>query len=184
MKTFAENDFWQLIANARQQADEDPYQVCAALSALLLARSADDCLQFQHVFNRLHNDSYRADLWGAAYIMNGGCSDDGFDYFRGWLIAQGREVFEAALAKPDSLVKVVGDDAEADFGFEDEDILNLARRAWLEKTGLDDAAFDAAYGEYERYPVLGEFEWSGADGDIDERKAKKIYPKLWKAFNG
>ena len=38
------------------------------------------------------DDSYRWDLWGAAYLANGGCSDDGFDYFRGWLIGQGRKV--------------------------------------------------------------------------------------------
>jgi hypothetical protein len=31
------------------------------------------------------------DQWGAAYLANGGCSDDGFDYFRGWLIGQGRK---------------------------------------------------------------------------------------------
>ncbi|MFE5591185.1 DUF4240 domain-containing protein [Streptomyces sp. NPDC056549] len=33
----------------------------------------------------------------AAYMVNGGCCDDGFDYFRGWLIAQGRNVFERAV---------------------------------------------------------------------------------------
>jgi len=26
---------------------------------------------------------------GAAYIINGGCSDDGFEYFRRWLVLQG-----------------------------------------------------------------------------------------------
>ena len=26
-----------------------------------------------------------------------GCSDDTFDYFRGWLIAQGKETFEKVL---------------------------------------------------------------------------------------
>jgi hypothetical protein len=43
------------------------------------------------------------DQWGAAYLANGGCSDDGFDYFRGWLIGQGRKVYETVLADPDSL---------------------------------------------------------------------------------
>ena len=36
-----------------------------------------------------------------------GCSDDGFIDFRAWLIAQGREVYFAALADPDSLADVV-----------------------------------------------------------------------------
>ena len=38
-------------------------------------------------------------LWDAAYLINGGCSDDGFDYFRGWLVDQGRETFERCLAE-------------------------------------------------------------------------------------
>ena len=50
--------------------------------------------------------SYRIELWGAAYLLNGGCSDDCFEYFRGWLITQGRAVYEAVLADPDSLADV------------------------------------------------------------------------------
>ncbi|TYB52801.1 DUF4240 domain-containing protein, partial [Nonomuraea sp. PA05] len=49
--------------------------------------------------------AHRADLWGAAYLINGGCSDDGFEYFRCWLVGQGREVYEAALDDPDSLAE-------------------------------------------------------------------------------
>lgn len=40
---------------------------------------------------------------GAAYLINGGRSDDGFDHFRGWLLTQGRATWQAALAEPDSL---------------------------------------------------------------------------------
>jgi Protein of unknown function (DUF4240) len=35
-------------------------------------------------------ESYDWNLWGAVYLMQGGCSDDAFDYFRGWLVMQGR----------------------------------------------------------------------------------------------
>jgi len=45
-------------------------------------------------------DSYRVDLWGAAYLINGGCSDDAFEYFRGWLIVQGRGTYERIVADP------------------------------------------------------------------------------------
>ncbi len=48
-------------------------------------------------------DSYKWDLWGAAYLINGGCSDDGFDYFCDFLISEGKEAYEEALANPDSL---------------------------------------------------------------------------------
>lgn len=40
---------------------------------------------------------------GAAYLMHGGCSDDGFIDFRYTLISKGRVVYENALTDPDSL---------------------------------------------------------------------------------
>jgi hypothetical protein len=49
-------------------------------------------------------ESYRSDLWAVAYVANGGASDDGFDYFRGWLLTRGRERFEAALRDPPAAV--------------------------------------------------------------------------------
>jgi hypothetical protein len=36
-------------------------------------------------------------------VINRRCSDDGFDYFRSWLMLQGRETFGRAVAAPDSL---------------------------------------------------------------------------------
>jgi hypothetical protein len=82
-------------------------------------------------------DSYRGDLWGAAYLINGGASDDGFDYFRGWLIAQGREVFEAAVADPDSLAGVAAVRAAVAAGedLDAEEVLNIAWDAYLAATG-------------------------------------------------
>jgi hypothetical protein len=59
--------------------------------------------------------------------MNGGCSDDGFEYFRGWLVAQGQQVYEAALADPDSLAKVIDPDNDE---HESEDILYVGMRAY------------------------------------------------------
>lgn len=39
----------------------------------------------------MHGALYRRDLWAAAYIIGGGCSDDSFIDFRAGLIAQGHE---------------------------------------------------------------------------------------------
>lgn len=48
-------------------------------------------------------------------MVKGGCSDDGFEYFRGWLIAQGRSYFEAALADPERAAeRVEGREAECE----------------------------------------------------------------------
>jgi hypothetical protein len=46
-------------------------------------------------------------ICGAAYIIDGGCSDDGFEYFRCWLISRGKETFIKLKANPDSLITLV-----------------------------------------------------------------------------
>jgi Protein of unknown function (DUF4240) len=177
------NEFWNIIETAHQQADGETEAQMEALEAALEKREANELIEFQNFFDEAHTVSYRADLWGAGFLMNGGCSDDGFDYFRGWLIAQGRKVFEAALENPDSLADVVPEDAEADFEFENEDILNVARRIWETKTGLESEAFYAQTKTY-RYDQakLGDLELWSTDGDADEKKCPAIYPKLWVKF--
>ena len=52
----------------------------------MIERSENDIIEFAKIFNTLYANSYQSNLWAVAYIINGGCSDDGFDYFRGWLI--------------------------------------------------------------------------------------------------
>jgi hypothetical protein len=57
--------------------------------------------KFDQILRQMDNAAYRHDVWALAYLLRGGCSDDSFDAFRGWLILQGRKVFEATLANPD-----------------------------------------------------------------------------------
>lgn len=72
-------------------------------------------------------------LWGAAYVINGGCSDDCFEYFRGWLVLQGRETFERALANPDSLAVHPQLEGAAEL----EEVLYVARTVYQAKTGKE-----------------------------------------------
>jgi hypothetical protein len=76
----------------------------ADLVAALGQRSVSEVLDYDRIHGQLMAESYRWELWGAAYLIGGGgCSDDGFDDFRGWLLGQGRATWQAALADPDSL---------------------------------------------------------------------------------
>lgn len=57
-----------------------------------------------HAYTDLAN---RYGLWDAASIIKEyGCGDDGFLDFRSWLVAQGKEVYLAALKDPDFLAEV------------------------------------------------------------------------------
>ncbi|MET9634223.1 DUF4240 domain-containing protein [Lentzea sp. NPDC006480] len=147
------NTFWTLIADARAQVTDpsDSDAVAAAASALLATRPPAEIVAAQQVLWDLLALSYRNPLWAAAYLINGGCSDDGFDYFRGWLVVQGREVFESALSDPDSLASLPAVIAAAESGeeFECEATLNIAWDAYLTATGmkLPEDAFTIRYPE-------------------------------------
>jgi hypothetical protein len=80
-------------------------------------------------------EAYRWDLWGVAYVMNGGCSDDGFDYFLGWLVGQGRERYAAALRQPELAAEGC---SPADEPFSNEDMLGIGWSAYRRLTGSKD----------------------------------------------
>lgn len=144
-------DFWKLIDDARTLVVDpaDAGAVAGRVVALLAERPAEDILAAQQLLWDLMAASYRAPLWAAAYTINGGCSDDGFDYFRGWLIAQGREVFERVVADPDALagLPVVRAAAEEGADLEGEDVLGVAWDAYRVATGeeLPEGAFTIDY---------------------------------------
>jgi len=98
--------FWMLIDAARAQAGASEQARPPALRAALAALPAEEIQAFQRAYDRMIARANRWDLWGAAYLMNGGCSDDGFRYFRDWLISEGKASYEQALADPDSLAEL------------------------------------------------------------------------------
>jgi hypothetical protein len=118
------------------------------------------------LFEGLQDASYRWDLWAAGYLINGGCSDDGFDYFRGWLITQGRQIWEAAIADPDSLADVALD-ADASCEAMAEDMLGAAMVAYGVVTGDEDAYWEAlpipSDGGNIGEPAGDEFDFEDAD---------------------
>ena len=89
--------FWQLIEAEKDSAGADVEARVHALRSVLSGLSGDELQAFQNHFDRQVSESYRWDLWAAAYIINGGCSDDGFIDFRYWLISEGREIFQNSL---------------------------------------------------------------------------------------
>src|SRR5258708_3250267 len=84
-----ESRFWAIIEAGRRRARADPEYQLAAVRKQLLKVLAEEVRDFHRLFNRKLADAYTWDLWGAGYLINGGCSDDGFHYFRAWLISRG-----------------------------------------------------------------------------------------------
>jgi hypothetical protein len=109
-KNMDDDRFWAFVGAARDAAGDDVEDRVGGLEQVLLNHAPDEVVEFQHKYDELLARAFRRDLWGAAYLMNGGCSDDGFRHFRDWLISEGEAVYEAALADPQSLADVAQDE--------------------------------------------------------------------------
>ncbi len=95
-RTIDESVFWEIIEEAKR-GTESPAAHVEAIIERLEAFGLRDIRQFQKTLDEKMALSYAWDLWALAYIVRRGCSDDAFDYFRAWLILQGRDIFEAVV---------------------------------------------------------------------------------------
>ena len=94
--------FWNLIESVRASAGPDrPFH--QVLADQLATRTEQEILEHQERFEDVRQAPYRWDVWAAAYLIGGGCSDDSFTDFRAGLIAQGRDWYQKAAASPENL---------------------------------------------------------------------------------
>ncbi|MDX3580078.1 MULTISPECIES: DUF4240 domain-containing protein [unclassified Streptomyces] len=169
-----ETEFWELVDASREAAEGDPEEQADQLVERLLRLDPEAVLDFARHFESRYNRAYRWDLWGAAWLLMDGASDDAFDFFRCWLIGQGREVFEGALhGDPDSLADLL-DDFDEEIDGDGEELGYAADEAYEQLTGMvaPDLGIPPAAAEPEGTPV--DFENEGA---LAER-----YPRLWQRF--
>ncbi|HEV7301020.1 MAG TPA: DUF4240 domain-containing protein [Tepidisphaeraceae bacterium] len=131
-------EFWNIIARGRRKTKGNMDRLEAAVRKDLRSFPPEKLIAFEQAFNRQLGHAYMWDLWAAAFLMQGGCSDDGFFYFRGWLVAQGHSAYLAAITNPDTLADFANpeDDEEDEKRDEGgEQFLYVAREVFQEKSG-------------------------------------------------
>jgi hypothetical protein len=185
--------FWALVDEARSRAgagaddrgaDDDPLP--DALTGLLVERlGADEILAFAAAADDVTDAAYGWTVWGAAYLVEGGCSDDGFMDFRDGLILAGRGTFERVVADPDSLadhptVAAMAGGGPAWFGFESLD--GLVGDAWSRASGEDDEAYYAARDASSHEGSSSEPWGESWDFDDDGENARRL-PRLTALFH-
>jgi hypothetical protein len=171
--------FWDLIEAARVSAVEGR-PVHEMLADLLAARTEHEILDYQEKFDQAHQALYRWDMWAAACLIGGGCSDDSFIDCRAGLIAQGRGWYQKAADSPDSLAghPAVAAAARRPGGnplFCEE--INYAASYAFQRVSGDDHAFrDALRARDERDRTPADM---GEDFDFDdEQEMRRRLPRL------
>ncbi|GAA3305956.1 DUF4240 domain-containing protein [Streptomyces cinereospinus] len=129
-----ETEFWELVDTTREAAEGDPEEQADLLVERLLRLDPEAVLDFARHFEARYGRAYTWDLWGAAWVLLDGASDDAFDFFRCWLIGQGREVYEGAVHDPDSLAELL-DDFDEEVDGDGEELGYAADEAYEQLTG-------------------------------------------------
>ncbi len=157
--------FWSLIEGATPSEGAGTEEHAEAVTKALITLSSDDVIAFDAWLRGQLMRAYRWDLWAVAYIALGGCGDDGFEYFRLWLVAQGREYFDRALADPVRAADALepGDEGECEtLGYAASYVYEAVMAEelpYLSVPGAGDEPSGDAWSEeavYELYPQLSE----------------------------
>lgn len=126
--------FYDLIDAARSDEDATVSADPERLAVVVAGLDDDDLSAFVVAFDDELIRLNRWDLWGAGYVAEGGMSDDGFHYFRAWLIGRGQAVVDAVLEDPDSLADFFGDEEDQ----RENEELEYVGLSHLEDRGLPD----------------------------------------------
>jgi hypothetical protein len=161
----ASDRMWTLIERVRKQSDGTLEQQIAVFEHELRALGDAELVAVEAAFCAAMQRAYDHGLWGAAYLIHGGCSDDAFWDFRAGLVALGRKVYESALRDPDSLAAIADiEDATLAEGFQ------YVPGKLLEERGLESAGAGHSVGDP-----------TGTPWDEDALPAR--YPRLAARFD-
>jgi hypothetical protein len=173
-----ENLYWQIVQeslnNSGTQDGQQEYLV-----KRLQNLNPKDIVGFRLRTDKLLYDTYNSEMWCAGYIINGGCSDDGFEYFRNWVVSRGKDVYYKAKQNPDTLIEQVDEVAEF---YEFEDFWYVALKAFKNKTGkdlydfIDDDNFKFKEGHYQNF----DFTWEEENPESMKAICPNLFARMWK----
>lgn len=170
-----EDKYWAIISTSVKlsNATDEQYQVLIESLKML---QPDEMIGFSLQTKLLLNKAYKSDVFCAAYIINGACSHEGFEYFRIWLISRGKDVFYQTLQNPDSLIEHLNEDS---FDYDFEMFLYASNVAFEETTGKELYNY---IGESENITIDTydlDFNWEEDEPDSMKAICPKLFDKYW-----
>lgn len=176
-KMLDEDKFWTIVDLSLEKTKNEDEQEIFLINEIQKL-TPEEMIGFRLRTDKLLYDTYNSEMWFAGYIINGGCSDDGFEYFRNWVISRGKEAYYKAKDNPDSLI------SEANKGknqfYEFESFWYVALEAFKKKTGkelYDYISDDFSFNEG-NYPNF-EFTWKEDNPESMKAICPKLYDKFW-----
>ena len=165
-----EAEFWTIVTatNSVSAPEEAAAELRNKLSDICNQGLAD----FDKRFSQSMRKAFTWNLWGAAFVMAGCNSEDGFIEFRSWLISRGQSDFEKALASADSIAD-----------FEDIPKLNQLYYPYLDDYDLvAGIVFEERNNQELDFVPSGLLQPKGKRFKDKPKFLKKQYPKLFAKY--
>lgn len=156
-----EDQFWYIINESGKESNHNYRLQCELLTNYLSQLKEEEIVAFDRTFGYLLANSYSFRLWEPVYSLNGGCSDDAFEYFREWLIAQGKNKFYRTLKNPRLLFLIGVKELLENW----QGLAFCAYHAYEQKTGRD-------------IPVRSDIHYPDGGPKFNEDRAFFRYPEL------
>ncbi|MEO6229899.1 MAG: DUF4240 domain-containing protein [Ferruginibacter sp.] len=167
-KLMDEDEFWKIIQTTRDHSSGNFEEQQEELANELRKLIPDDIILFGNRFRYFRGQANTWELWGAIYIIHGGCSDDSFNDFREWVIGQGRDFYYKTVKDPESLVEIDTEKIEVEW----EGLGYVHSTVFKELTGKE-----MEYFFKEKQETTG-LEWEEEGDDL-----KSMFPKLYSKYS-
>lgn len=161
-----ENKFWQIIKITKDNAKNDFEKQQIELAKELKKLTPGEIIMFGNRFRFFRGEANTWELWGAIYLIHGGCGDDSFNDFREWVIGQGKEFYYKTIKEPETLVEV------------DTELIEDSEWEGLGYVPAD--TFEKLIGQEMPHPFKENFETKGTEWDEDDLKT--MFPKLYEKY--
>ena len=164
-KLMDEEQFWRIIKVTRDNSGNNFEQQQEELATELAKLTPEEIILFGNRFRHFRGQANTWELWGAIYIIHGGCGDDSFNDFREWVIGQGKEFYYNTTKNPETLIDVkIGGEWEG-LGY------------------VPSTVFERLTGKEMPCPYEENFAPTGEQWREDGDDLKKMFPKLYAKYN-
>jgi hypothetical protein len=167
-KLMDEDQFWKIIQTTKDNSNDDFEEQQEELTNELRKLTPDDIILFGNRFRYFRGQANTWELWGAIYIIHGGCSDDSFNDFREWVIGQGKDFYYKTIKDPESLVEIDTD--------------KIDEVEWEGLGYVHSTVFKELTGQEMEYLFKEKQETTGVEWEEESDDLKNMFPKLYAKY--
>ncbi len=179
MDTINTDKFWSLVDNAVEASKGGDFLKEKHLTEELEKLSLGEIKEFEFALRKCIIDADEFKILAAKKIIEGFVTDDGYLYFRCWIIGLGKSAYTETLKNPDYLANIVSKEEICEW----ESIMYVATEAYSNLTGMEeDETFPRSVAFYMGLDYdFGAPPTKGKDWTEDELPT--MLPELWAKYN-